>query len=235
MQIADAFRFSVIAAFLMSSMAVSVASAQTFSSEKLEFSVARVVEGLAHPWGMAFLPNGDILITERIGRLRVVKNGELDPLAVPGVPKVALGGQAGLLDIVLHPRFSDNQLLYLSYAGSGNGGKGTEVARARFVKYNLVDLETILIVQPKTQGGRHFGSRLLFGRDGYLYITTGERGVRDRAQNLNDLAGKVLRFTDDGQVPADNPFVGQAGVRPAGRRLGRIGFCRSCDRLFRQG
>ena len=214
MQIADSFRFSVIAAFLMSSMAISVASAQTFSSEKLEFSVARVVQGLAHPWSMAFLPNGDILITERIGRLRVIKNGELDPLAVPGVPKVALGGQAGLLDIVLHPRFSDNQLLYLSYAGSGNGGKGTEVARARLVKYNLVDLETILIVQPKTQGGRHFGSRLLFGRDGYLYITTGERGVRDRAQNLNDLAGKVLRVTDDGQVPADNPFVGEAGVRP---------------------
>ncbi len=214
MQIADSFRFSVIAAFLMSSMAVSVASAQTFSSEKLEFSVARVVQGLAHPWSMAFLPNGDILITERIGRLRVIRNGELDPLAVPGVPKVALGGQAGLLDIVLHPRFSENQLLYLSYAGSGNGGKGTEVVRARFVKNNLVDLETILIVQPKTQGGRHFGSRLLFGRDGYLYITTGERGERDRAQNLNDLAGKVLRVTDDGQVPADNPFVGEAGVRP---------------------
>jgi glucose/arabinose dehydrogenase len=193
-----ALRIAFIIASIWSGIAVSVASAQTFSSEKLEFSVAKVVQGLAHPWSMAFLPNGDILITERIGRLRVVRDGELDPMPVAGVPKVALGGQGGLLDIVLHPRFS----------------KGTEVARARFVDGRLVDLETILVVRPKTPGGRHFGSRLLFGSDGYLYVTTGERGMGNRAQDLSDLAGKVIRITDEGQVPPDNPFVGQSGVRP---------------------
>jgi len=214
MKISDALRLAVITASLWGGMAVGIASAQTVSSEKLEFNVAKVVQGLAHPWSMAFLPNGDILITERIGRLRIVRNGELDPLPVPGVPKVAHGGQAGLLDIVLHPQFSENRLIYLSYAGPGNGGKGTEVARARFVEGRLVDLETILVVHPKTQGGRHFGSRLLFGPDGYLYVTTGERAIKDRAQDLSDLAGKVIRISDNGQVPPDNPFVGQSGVRP---------------------
>ncbi len=214
MKISDALRLAVIATSLWGGIAAGVASAETISSEKLEFSVTKVVQGLAHPWSMAFLPNGDILITERIGRLRVVRNGELDPLPVAGVPKVAHGGQAGLLDIVLHPRFTENRLIYLSYAGPGNGGKGTEVARARFVEGRLVDLETILVVHPKTQGGRHFGSRLLFGPDGYLYVTMGERGMKNRAQDLSDLAGKVIRIRDDGQVPPDNPFVGQSGVRP---------------------
>jgi len=210
----DALRLLVVAASLWGGIGAGAASAQTFSSEKLEFSVAKVVQGLAHPWGMAFLPNGDILITERIGRLRVVRNGELDPMPVPGVPKVALGGQAGLLDIVLHPHFSENQLIYLSYAGPGNGGKGTEVVRARFIDGRLIDLKRVLVVEPKTPGGRHFGSRLLFGPDGYLYVTIGERGMRNRAQDLSDLAGKVIRIRDDGQVPSDNPFVGQSGVRP---------------------
>jgi glucose/arabinose dehydrogenase len=204
----------IIAASLWSGIAVGVASAQTFSSEKLEFSVAKVVEGLAHPWGMAFMPNGDILITERIGRLRIVRDDELDPVPVAGVPRVALGGQGGMLDIALHPQFSENRLIYLSYAGLGKGGKGTEVARARFVEDRLIELETILEVKPKTSGGRHFGSRLLFGPDGYLYVTTGERGMRNRAQDLSDLAGKVIRISDNGEVPSDNPFVGQSGVRP---------------------
>lgn len=210
----SALRLSVIAASLWGGIAVCAASAQTISSEKLEFSVAKVVQGLAHPWSMAFLPNGDILITERVGRLRVVRNGKLDPVSVPGVPKVALGGQAGLLDIVLHPQFSENHLIYLSYAGPGDGGKGTEVARARFIEGRLIDLERVLVVEPKTPGGRHFGSRLLFGSDGYLYVTTGERGMSNRAQDLSDLAGKVIRIRDDGQVPPDNPFVGQPGIRP---------------------
>ena len=142
MKMSAALRLAVIAASLWGGMAVGIASAQTVSSEKLEFSMAKVVQGLAHPWSMAFLPNGDILITERIGRLRVVRNGELDPLPVPGVPKVAHGGQAGLLDIVLHPQFSENRLIYLSYAGPGNGGKGTEVARARLIEGRLADLES---------------------------------------------------------------------------------------------
>jgi glucose/arabinose dehydrogenase len=191
-----------------------VVSAQTFSSEQHEFRVTTVVRGLVHPWSLAFQPNGDILVTERVGRLRIIRNGELSPSPILGVPKVALGGQAGLLDIALHPNFSENRLIYLSYASEGEGGSGTEVARARLVDDALVDLETILVVTPKSNGGRHFGSRLLFGRDGDLYVTAGERASRNRAQDLGDLAGSVLRITDDGGIPPDNPFVGHPGARP---------------------
>lgn len=203
----------VIAASLWSSMTVAATSAETVSSGKLEFTVAKVVEGLTHPWSMAFLPNGDMLVTERIGRLRVIRNGKLIQTPVPGVPKVALGGQAGLLDLALHPRFSENRLIYISYAGSGLDGIGTEIARARFMDDRLVELETIMVVGPKSRGGRHFGSRLLFGRDGYLYVTTGERGMKHRAQDLGDLAGKIIRIMDDGRVPPSNPFVGRSGIR----------------------
>ena len=213
MKTSYALSLAIVTGSLWSGMIAAVAADDTISSEKLDFTVARVVQGLTHPWGMAFLPNGDILITERIGRLRVVRKGELEPLPVPGVPKVALGGQAGLLDIALHPQFQKNRLIYLSYVGPGEGGMGTEVARARYVEGRLVDLETILVLQQKTPSPRHFGSRLLFGHDGYLYITIGDRGTKKRAQDLSDLAGKVIRIMDDGQVPPDNPFVGQLAAR----------------------
>ena len=194
--------------------ATGTASGQTIASERHEFRLTTLARGLVHPWSLAFLPDGDMLVTERRGRLRIIRNGRLDPAPVPGVPTVALGGQAGLLDVALHPRFAENRLIYLSYAGAGEGGRGTEVARARLVEDRLVDLETILVVLPKSRGGRHFGSRLLFGPDGYLYVTVGERGDSKRAQDLGDLAGSVLRITDDGGVPPDNPFVGDPGARP---------------------
>ncbi len=209
-----ALRFSIIGATICALTVVDVASAQTFSSEHHEFRVTTVVRGLVHPWSLAFLPNGDMLVTERVGRLRIIRNEELRPLPVSGVPEVALGGQGGLLDIVLHPKFAENRLIYLSYAATGEGGSGTEVARAHLIDDELVDLERILVVRPKSIGGRHFGSRLLFGRDGYLYVTAGERASRDRAQNLGDLAGSIMRITDDGGVPPDNPFVGRADARP---------------------
>ncbi len=190
------------------------AAAQSFSSERHAFRLVTVAEGLEHPWGLTFLPNGDMLVTEREGRLRLVRGGVLDPSPVPGVPKVAAGGQGGLLDVALHPRFLENRLVYLSYAGPGGEGAGTEVARASLRDGRLVDLETILVVRPKSAGGRHFGSRLLFGPDGLLYVTAGERGSPDRSQDLNDMAGSVLRITDDGRVPPDNPFVGRADAQP---------------------
>ncbi len=204
----------MMGAFLCVMAAADVVSAQTFSSEQHEFRVTTVVRGLVYPWSLAFLPNGDILVTERAGRLRIIRNGELSPSAVPGVPKVELGGQGGLLDIALHPKFAENRLIYLSYVGAGEGGSGTEVARARLVGNELVDLERILEVRPKSVGGRHFGSRLLFGRDGYLYVTAGERADRNRAQDLGDLAGSIIRIEDDGSVPPDNPFVDRPGARP---------------------
>lgn len=177
--------------------------------------VVTVTRGLDRPWGMAFLPNGDMLITERRGRLRLYTKGRLQPAAIPGVPKVLARGQGGLLDIALHPEFARNRLVYLSYSGIGRGGAGTEVARARFTGSALQDLQVIFRVEPKTRGTLHYGSRLLFTPDGLLYITIGERSdYRDEAQNIANHLGTVIRLTDDGQVPQDNPFVGRTDARP---------------------
>jgi glucose/arabinose dehydrogenase len=178
-----------------------------------------VTRGLEHPWSLAFLPDGRMLVTERPGRLRLVGvDGKLAPQPVAGVPPVAEHGQGGLLDIVLHPDFRKNGLLYLSYAAQGPGGYGTEVARAKWVEAGgtprLEDVKVIFRQEPRSGTGRHFGSRLVFDREGLLYITLGDRGDQDRAQKLDDLAGKIVRLADDGSVPADNPFVGRPGARP---------------------
>jgi glucose/arabinose dehydrogenase len=190
------------------------AAAQIVSSERHDFQLVTVAEGLEHPWSLAFLPDGDMLVTERPGRLRVIRQGQLDPSPVPGLPEISAGGQGGLLDVALHPDFAENGLIYLSYAGASIRGRGTEVARARFDGVRLADLETILMVRPKSSGGRHFGSRLAFAPDGTLYVTAGERGESERAQDLSDPAGSVIRITDDGGVPPDNPFVGRDDARP---------------------
>jgi glucose/arabinose dehydrogenase len=190
------------------------AASQTFVSEQHRFAVSTLVEDLEHPWGLAFLPDGGFLVTERPGRLRVVRDGRLRAEPVAGVPDVAARGQGGLLDVALHPEFSDNRLVYLSYSAEGAGGIGTEVARGRLVDDALVDVRTVLVAAPKSRGGRHFGSRLVFAADGTLYVTSGERGSPDRAQDLDDMAGKVLRITDDGSVPPDNPFLDQRDVPP---------------------
>ncbi len=191
-----------------------LASAETVSSERHDFRLVTVADGLEHPWSLAFLPGGGMLVTERAGRLRVIRQGKLDPSPVPGLPEVAAGGQGGLLDIALHPGFVENRLIYLTYAAESFFFKGTEVARARFTDGRLTDLETILEVRPKSSGGRHFGSRLAFGPDGTLYVTVGERGDPDRAQDPDDLAGSILRITENGAVPPDNPFIGRGGARP---------------------
>ncbi len=196
------------------------AAAQNVVRTDLEtVRVVALVEGLEHPWGLAFLPDGRMLVTERPGRLRIVgANGKLDPDAVDGVPPVGELGQGGLLDVALHPDFRSNGLLYLSYTGTGPGGYSTEVARARFTESGgaarLEDVRVIFRQEPRSSGGRHFGSRLVFDRQGLLYVTLGDRGDQDRAQKLNDLAGKIVRIADDGRVPDDNPFKGKAGARP---------------------
>lgn len=207
-------RILLVVALLCAPGTAGAAFGQSISSQRHDFRLTTVASGLVHPWSLAFMPDGDMLVTERGGRLRIVHDGILDPSPIPGVPEVALGGQAGLLDVALHPRFPENRMVYLSYAGAGEGGSGTEVARGRLIEGKLVDLETILVVEPKSQGGRHYGSRLVFGRDGHLYVTTGERGRQTRAQDLGDLAGKVLRITDGGAIPPDNPFVDRSDARP---------------------
>ncbi len=194
--------------------------AQTMKSGEHEFRVVNVVENLEYPWGLAFLPDGRMLVTERPGRLRIVKDGRLEPQAVAGVPQVASYGQGGLLDVALHPRFAENGLVYLSYAARGSDGVGTEVARGTLTGGRLENVQVIFRQQPKGNTGRHFGSRLVFDRAGFLYITLGDRGEQERAQRPDDHAGSVIRLHDDGRVPADNPFVGKAGWKPEKFTLG---------------
>ncbi|MEK6244651.1 MAG: PQQ-dependent sugar dehydrogenase [Pseudomonadota bacterium] len=197
-----------------------VAQGQTFRSEAHAFTVTRVVAGLDHPWSVAFLPDGRMLITERAGRLRIAKGGQLDPQPVAGLPQVTPHGQGGLMDVTLHPNFAHNGLVYWSYAARGADGVGTEVARGRLAGNRLEAVEVLFRQSPKGTTGRHFGSRLVFDRAGFLYITLGDRGEQDRAQKPDDHAGSVIRLHDDGRVPADNPFVGRAGWKPEKFTLG---------------
>lgn len=191
------------------------------SGEEHAFRVVTMTRGLEHPWGLAFLPDGRRLVTERPGRLRLVAaDGTLDPQPVTGLPTIAIHGQGGLLDVALHPGFAENGLIYLSYAARGEGGVGTEVARGRLVDHRLENVEVLFRQQPKSSGGRHFGSRLVFDRQGYLYITLGDRGEQERAQKMDDLAGKIVRLHDDGRIPADNPLADRPGARPEIYSLG---------------
>ncbi|OOZ35394.1 PQQ-dependent sugar dehydrogenase [Solemya velesiana gill symbiont] len=178
------------------------------------FKAVTLVKGLEHPWGMAFLPDGRVLVTERPGRLRLIENNRLLPEPVKGLPEIAAHGQGGLLDVALHPDYADNGWIYLAYVARGIGGTGTEVGRGRLQGNRLVDWQLLFQLQPKSGTGRHFGSRLVFDGAGYLYITIGDRGERKRAQKLGDHAGSVIRLYDDGRVPGDNPFVDTAGARP---------------------
>jgi glucose/arabinose dehydrogenase len=175
-----------------------------------------VARGLEHPWALAFLPDGRMLVTERPGRLRIVDAGGRVSEPLPGVPDVFTSRQGGLLDVALDPRFADNRLLYLSYAEPGPGRTaGTAVARVQLGEARLDDVRVIYRQHPKVEGPNHFGSRLVFARDGTLFVTQGERfDHRDAAQDLASGLGKIVRINTDGSVPPDNPFTGRAGARP---------------------
>jgi glucose/arabinose dehydrogenase len=179
-----------------------------------------ITSDLEHPWGFAFLPDGRMLLTERPGRLRIISNGRLNPQPVSGLPEIAASGQGGLLDVALHPNFTKNNLVYLSYSAADQGKAGTEVLRGKLQDHQLLNVETIFRMQPKSKGSRHFGSRLVFDRDGYLFITLGDRGDRPRAQKPDDHAGSVIRLHDDGRIPSDNPFVGKHGWKAEKYTLG---------------
>jgi glucose/arabinose dehydrogenase len=185
--------------------------AQTVKTEEHAFRVVKLADVLEHPWSLAFLPDGRMLVTERPGRLRVIKNGVLEKRPVEGLPEVTEHGQGGLHDVVPHPKFAENQLLYLAYAARGRDGVGTELARARLVNDHLENVQVLFRQDPKGTSGNHFGGRIVFDRSGYLYLTLGERGEKERAQKPGDHAGSVIRLHDDGRVPEDNPFVGKPG------------------------
>lgn len=189
------------------------AGAQTSGAATLK--VTAVSEGLEHPWGMEFLPDGRMLVTERPGRLRIVARDGTLSKPIAGVPVVYGEGQGGLLDVTLDPAFGQTQTIYFSYAEEVDGKAGTAVAKAMLTEDRLENVQVIFRQQPKVKGPNHWGSRLVFGRDGTLYITLGERfDYRDRAQTLDNHLGKVVRINTDGSVPPDNPFVSHKGALP---------------------
>ncbi|WP_114418205.1 PQQ-dependent sugar dehydrogenase [Marinospirillum perlucidum] len=187
---------------------------QQVTTEDYTLKVDILAEGLEHPWSLVFLPQGEVLISERAGRLRLYRDGQLLDTAIRGLPEISVGGQGGLLDLALHPNFASNAWLYFSYVAEVEGGYTTRLARARYQNRQLHDLEVLYTALPASGTRRHFGGRLVFDRQGYLYMTVGDRGEKERAQDTGDAAGSVVRLTDEGQVPADNPLVGQEAALP---------------------
>ncbi|MFN2360867.1 MAG: PQQ-dependent sugar dehydrogenase [Marinobacter sp.] len=188
-------------------------SEQSFSSDKTEFQLETVAQNLEHPWSLAFLPDGSQLVTEREGRLRRIQDGKLQDQPISGVPDLVVSGQGGLLDIILHPQFEDNQTLFLSYAHKeSREGMTTRVARAKLDGDRLSDVEVIFEALPRGRTGRHFAGRMEFDRDRNLYVSVGDRGEMDRAQKTDDDAGGVHRITTDGEPAPGNPFTDDASV-----------------------
>ncbi|MBN8442637.1 MAG: PQQ-dependent sugar dehydrogenase [Thauera sp.] len=193
------------------------AASVTVQTEAGALRLTEVAQGLEHPWSLAFLPDGRMLVTEREGRLRVVTAAGALSQPLGGVPRVHAVGQGGLLDVVLSPDYATDQRIYFSFAQPTDKGARTAVARARLnlEALKLEDVQVIFTQRDDPSGGGHFGSRLVFARDGNLFVTLGDRyNHRDRAQDLGSHLGKVVRIRPDGGVPADNPFVRRAGALP---------------------
>jgi glucose/arabinose dehydrogenase len=189
---------------------------------KTRITVSVVTRGLVRPWSLAWLPTGEMLVTERPGRLRIIRDGVLDPTPLSGVPAVVSNGLSGLMDVSLHPRFSENRLVYLTYSTKADYGVTTAISRGRLDGHTLADVEEIFVGDSSGKGNAGGASRLAWGADGTLFMTMGGAGAvgDNRAQDGNSHKGKILRLTDEGRAPADNPFVGRAGYRPEIYSLG---------------
>ena len=189
------------------------------------FRQTTVVEGLERPWGMAWLPDGTVLVTEKAGRLRVVRNGVLEPTPISGVPEVMSSGQGGLMDVSLHPKFAENRFIYLTYSHGTEDANRTRLARATFDGKTLQNLQVIFEVSQVKSGGQHFGSRILWLPDGTMLVAFGDGGnppvqlegdlIRKQAQNLRSRLGKIVRLKDDGSVPQGNPMATNTKADPA--------------------
>lgn len=183
-------------------------------SEKQAFRVATLTRGLENPWSIAFLPDGRMLVTERAGRMRILdKHFNLEPKPIEGLPDIIARGQGGLFDVVLHPDYQKNGWIYWAYNAPGKGGWGTALARGKLQGHRMTDVQVLFSMEPKTRNGQHFGGRIVLDNAGMVYLTLGDRGEKDRAQDLNDHAGSVIRLHDDGRVPADNPFTGRSDAK----------------------
>ncbi|MEO7405347.1 MAG: PQQ-dependent sugar dehydrogenase [Burkholderiales bacterium] len=190
------------------------ATAQTVKTERTTVRVVTVASGLENPWSLAFLPDGRTLVTERPGRMRVINRDGTLGAPIANMPAVVARGQGGLLDVVLDPQFATTRTIYFCFSEAGSGGVGSAIARGRLTDISVEDVRVIFRQLPKAGGGLHFGCRIVPAPDGTLFVTVGERGERDRAQDLGTHFGKVVRINPDGTVPADNPFVNKAGARP---------------------
>jgi glucose/arabinose dehydrogenase len=183
------------------------------TAEHPKIRVSVVTKGLSHPWAIAFLPDGGMLVTERPGRLRIIRGGQLDPTPVSGVPPVRTDGNGGLMDVALHPRFAENRLVYLTYTKPVDKGWGTPaLVRGKLEGGALTEVRDLIVPEPY-EGNSALNGRVTFGRDGMIYMSTGGN-IQRVAQDAASLRGKILRLRDDGSVPPDNPFVGRAGHRP---------------------
>ncbi|MEL6279404.1 MAG: PQQ-dependent sugar dehydrogenase [Pseudomonadota bacterium] len=208
------YRLTFISALTTGLLCAGALQAQVFETSVGEVSVEKVADGFEHPWALAFVPNEGLLVTERPGRLQFVVDGV--STEVSGLPDIREIGQGGLLDVVVSEDFADTGLIFLTYSEPAPGRTvRTAAARARLALDGLPrleDLEVIFRMEPATSGGRHFGSRIVLADDGTLLITTGDRGERDPAQDLNSHIGKTIRINRDGSVPADNPFANGGGL-----------------------
>ena len=197
---------------------VTAGTTQTFKTEKANIRVETIMGGLEHPWGMTMLPDATLLVTERSGNIKLIDSDTKTATAVSGVPKVWAQGQGGLLDIATDPDFAKNNTIYFTFSDSASGGKaGTAIASAKLETTptpKLTNVKILFSMQNKTNGTRHFGSRIVFARDSTIFITTGDRGDRPRAQDPFDAAGKILRINKDGSIPKDNPFANGKNALP---------------------
>lgn len=210
-------KLPILMLFMLTSLSSSYFFSSTAQAQRIqtEFDVRLVAEGLQFPWGMALMPDGNVLVTEKIGQLRIITPDGRVSAPVKGAPAVFVQQQGGLLDVALDPEFSKNRLIYLSYAEPEGHKASTAVARAELIDGRLEKLHVIFRQLPKTEGGVHFGSRLAFAPDGNLFITLGDRGdYMDEAQQLGNHIGKIIRIRPDGSVPADNPFVNDPKAKP---------------------
>jgi aldose sugar dehydrogenase len=211
------FSKNTLIIFLITFSFISCSSSEKDSSPvsgDLDFKIDTLATGLTNPWGLEFLPDGKILIVERPGRLRIWEDGLLRNEAVPGLPEIWAHGQGGLLDVVMHPDYEQNQWLYFAYSAPGPGGGNTAIGRGKLQDHQIVAFEQLFHGFPLSSGGAHFGSRIVFDSENYLFTTIGDRGIMNDAQNLGNHRGTVLRMYDDGSVPEDNPFVNEPGARP---------------------
>ncbi len=214
---------SLLTTVVLAQSAANESSERVFKTELHTVRAVSVVKGLYHPWGVAFLPDGRMLVTERRGTMRIVDGGKLVDKPIDGLPKATEHGQGGLLDVALHPKYAQNGWIYWTYNAGTPGEYGTELSRGKLGGTRdapmMTNVELLFQMQPKSAAQQHFGSRIVFDRQGYLYITLGDRGdspakgATHRAQQLGDHGGKSIRLHDDGRVPTDNPFVKTLGAR----------------------